>query len=110
MKARDDLDVHSLVNALKALANPTRLRILHWLKDPELHFGDYEQDVDRREVGICVQTLQEKTGLAQSTISSYMHTLQQSRLVLPTRVGRWTYYRRNDPRLSELAHVIDGDL
>ncbi|MEN1565502.1 transcriptional regulator, partial [Pseudomonas aeruginosa] len=36
--------------ALKALANPTRLAILNWLKDPRTVFP--EQEVDPETVGV----------------------------------------------------------
>jgi hypothetical protein len=43
----------ALIDALKALANPVRLEIVQWLRDPEAAFADYEPIADRAEVGAC---------------------------------------------------------
>lgn len=53
--------------ALKALANPTRLAILNWLKDPRTVFP--EQEVDPETVGVCVSIIQERTGLSVNDIA-----------------------------------------
>ena len=92
-----------LVDVLKALANPTRLQIMQWLKEPVESFADYEPIADRRTVGVCVTHLQAKSGLAQSTISSYLSTLERAGLVTSTRVGKWTHYRRDDAQIERLV-------
>ena len=92
-----------LVDVLKALANPTRLQIMQWLKEPVESFAEYEPMADRRTVGVCVTHLQAKSGLAQSTISSYLSTLERAGLVTSTRVGKWTHYRRDDVRIARLT-------
>ena len=96
-----------LVEVFKALGNPARLQIMAWLKDPDLHFGVYAPLADRHLVGVCVTHIQAKSGLAQSTVSSYMSTLERAGLVRSTRVGKWTHYRRDEERLAELAWAID---
>ncbi|MFE6521616.1 ArsR/SmtB family transcription factor [Streptomyces sp. NPDC057794] len=106
MTATADWDAARLVEAFKALGNPARLQIMQWLKDPEEHFREYEPIADRRSVGVCVTHIQAKAGLAQSTVSSYMSTLERAGLVRPTRVGKWTHYRRDEERLAQLARTI----
>ncbi|MFB9315601.1 ArsR/SmtB family transcription factor [Nocardioides plantarum] len=96
-----------LVETLKALGNPTRLQIMEWLRTPEQSFSEYEPIADRAEVGVCVTHLAAKTGLAQSTISTYMATLERAHLVSATRVGKWTHYRRNDTRVEELLAQLE---
>jgi DNA-binding transcriptional ArsR family regulator len=95
-----------LIEVFKALGNPARLQIMQWLRDPETNFSEYEPIADRRSVGVCVTHIQAKSGLAQSTISSYMSTLERAGLVHPTRVGKWTHYRRDEQRLAQVAHAI----
>lgn len=95
-----------LIEVFKALGNPARLQIMRWLKDPEAHFGEYEPIADRQSVGVCVTHIQAKSGLAQSTVSSYMSTLERAGLVRPTRVGKWTHYRRDEDRLAQVARAI----
>lgn len=99
-----------LVDALKALANPTRLQIMEWLRTPEESFAEYEPIADRATVGVCVTHLAAKTGLAQSTISTYMGTLERAGLVEATRVGKWTHYRRHDARVTELLARVESSI
>ncbi|WP_423464172.1 ArsR/SmtB family transcription factor [Promicromonospora sp. MS192] len=94
------------VEALKALANPARLQIMDWLRDPHGEFAQWEPIADRDEVGVCVSHLQAKSGLAQSTISSYMATLERAHLVRSTRIGKWVHYKRNEDTLSRLAEML----
>ena len=99
-----------LVETLKALSNPTRLQIMEWLRTPEQSFSEYEPIADRAEVGVCVTHLAAKTGLAQSTISTYMATLERAHLVRSTRVGKWTHYRRDDAQVGDLLEQLEAHL
>jgi ArsR family transcriptional regulator len=110
MSATARLDPDDLIEVFKALGNPARLQIMRWLKDPEAHFGAYEPIADRRTVGVCVTHIQAKAGLAQSTVSSYMSTLERAGLVRPTRIGKWTHYRRDEERLAQVARAIGTTL
>ncbi|MER6936382.1 metalloregulator ArsR/SmtB family transcription factor [Nocardioides sp. NPDC127514] len=95
-----------LIEVFKALSNPVRLQFLEWLKDPEQHFSEYDPIADRQSVGVCVTHIHAKSGLAQSTVSNYMSTLERAGLVRSTRVGKWTHYRRDHERLAQLAGSI----
>jgi ArsR family transcriptional regulator len=97
-----------LLELCKALANPTRLRILGWLRDPEVHFEPQTDAMD--EVGVCVKQIQEKAGISQSTASQFMTTLQRAGLVKSQRIGPWTYYRRDEARVAELADLLRTEL
>ncbi|WP_141579205.1 helix-turn-helix transcriptional regulator [Actinomadura sp. WMMA1423] len=101
-----ELGADELIEVFKALGNPARLQIMQWLKAPEEHFGEWEPIADREAVGVCVTHIQAKAGLAQSTVSSYMSTLERAGLVRPTRVGKWTHYRRDEERLARLAEAF----
>ena len=76
-----------VVVALKALSNPARLQVMEWLRDPHSAFAEYEPIADRDEFGVCVTHLAAKSGLAQSTVSTYMAALERAGLVTSTRVG-----------------------
>ena len=93
-----------LLEVFKALANPTRLQIMSWLRDPAQHFAPQADPMD--EVGVCVKQIQEKAGISQSTASQFMSVLQRAGLVQGTRVGPWTYYRRNESRVAEVADLL----
>lgn len=90
---------------LKALNNPSRLEILGWLKDPEANFPPHGE-VEGFDHGVCVAFIQEKSGLSQSATSQYMSLLHQAGLVIPTRIGRYTYYRRDEEAIAAFAKYI----
>jgi DNA-binding transcriptional ArsR family regulator len=99
-----------LLRALRALANPMRLQVLSWLRDPKRHFAAEEAIADPVEVGVCVSHIQAKAGLAQSTVSAYMAELERAGLVQATRVGKWTHYKRDEQRIAELVAVLRDTL
>lgn len=102
-------DDRDLIAVFKALSNNARLQILQWLKEPEKNFP--MQDVaDVREVGVCVTLIQSKVGLSQSTVSQYLAELQKANLVSVTRIGQWTYYKRNEKGIAALAGHIKRNL
>jgi DNA-binding transcriptional ArsR family regulator len=105
-----ELGAEDLLEVFKALGNPARLQIMQWLKDPDTHFREYEPIADRGSVGVCVSHIQAKAGLAQSTVSAYLSTLERAGLVHPTRVGKWTHYRRDEDRLAQVAGAIGTTL
>lgn len=79
-----------------------------WLENPEGEFAEWEPIADRREYGVCVSHLQAKSGLAQSTISSYMAVLERAGLVSSTRIGKWTHFKRNDTAISQLVAILSN--
>lgn len=97
------------IQIIKALSNPTRLEILQWLKSPKEHFPPH-QEVKGFEQGVCVAFIQGKTGLSQSATSQYMAILHQAGLVIPTRIGKWTYYRRNEETILAFAEYVKTSL
>lgn len=98
------------IEIFKALSNKTRLQILTWLKEPEKHFPDHKTSCDQNNLGVCVGHIQQKAGLTQSTISEYLSLLQRAGLVTATRMGQWTYYKRNDAAFEALSKLISSDI
>ena len=98
-----------LVELSKALANETRMDIMRWLREPEANFRPHKDGKDFSD-GVCAQLIQEKTGMSQSTVSHYLSVLQRADLVIAERIGKWTYYRRNDGTirryLSQLQLIL----
>jgi DNA-binding transcriptional ArsR family regulator len=99
--AMDQLEI------FKALSNKTRLQILQWLKEPEKYFTAKECCFAH---GVCVGEIQQKAGLTQSTISEYLSVLQRAGLIESTRIGQWTYYKRNEAAFNTLAQIIEKEL
>ncbi len=65
-----------LVDRLKALAHPVRLRILAMLRGGEL----------------CVCEITEVVGLAASTVSQHLSDLRRAGFVTERKEGRWVHY------------------
>ncbi|MFK9120339.1 ArsR/SmtB family transcription factor [Peribacillus frigoritolerans] len=97
------------LNIFKSLSNEARLQILEWLKDPTAHFGP-QDGIDLIEVGVCVSQITEKLNMTQSTASQYLSTLQRAGLIKATRIGKWTYYKRDEEAIKNLGLYIQTDL
>ncbi|MES2317439.1 MAG: helix-turn-helix transcriptional regulator [Pseudomonadota bacterium] len=90
----------------KALANPVRRDILHWLKEPQVHFAHQQHPL---ELGVCAGLIDARSGLSQSTVSAHLATLQRAGLVHSQRVGQWIYYKRNEDTIQAfLDHMNQG--
>jgi len=96
----------------KALANPVRLSIMEWLKKPDFHFPPMSH-LPEEEKGlgyVCVGAIQAKGQITQSTASSFLSMMKKSGLLTSKRIGQWTYYRRNETFIQEVARYIGSDL
>ena len=84
----------TLARLFAALADPTRLRLLHLM--------------DGREVCVChfVGLL----GLSQPKISRHLAYLRRAGLVCPRREGKWMHYRLETPQDPGAAAVLQAAL
>ncbi len=73
-----------LVRVLKALADETRLRMLHLLKEREL----------------CVCEIEEVLDIQQSNASRHLDKLRNAGLVSSEKRAQWVYYRMNEETLQ----------
>jgi len=80
----------AILKSLRALSDPTRLRIVALLERNEL----------------SVNELQEITQLGQSRISTHLGLLQESGLLESRRDGKRTFYRIADPMQGEAREFI----
>ncbi len=88
---------------LKAVADPTRRRILELLKQR----GGCSLDLVRAsEAGMCVCDLQAQLGLTQPTITYHLQRLREAGLITTRRIGRWLYCRRNEEALHRLGQRL----
>ncbi len=90
---------------LKAVASERRLQILEWLKDPEANFPSQEHGDPGRH-GACNLFIVDKLGISQPAASRHLKLLLDAGLITATRRRGWTYYRRNDDAIAELARRI----
>jgi ArsR family transcriptional regulator, arsenate/arsenite/antimonite-responsive transcriptional repressor len=92
-----------LIQSLKALADPTRLKILKILKQKGCcSIG--------KPVGMCACDIEEQIKLSQPTISHHMAVLKKAGLVRAQKQGLWMWYRRNDKFLKALAGTVSDSL
>jgi ArsR family transcriptional regulator len=99
----------SIEAALRALASDKRLQILEWLKEPRTHFppqveGDLVKD------GVCGVFIAEKLGVSQPTASEHLKVLAQAGLIRGKRIKQWTFYKREEARISELKRAISKSI
>ncbi|WP_159990410.1 ArsR/SmtB family transcription factor [Pelistega ratti] len=96
------------LDIFKALSNEYRLQMLLWLKNPQQHFTakQLESEAVNFDGGVCVGSITEKAGLAQSVVSSYLNALKQVGLVETQRVGKWTYYRYNASAINQFIENL----
>ncbi len=95
MKEIDEEDSTSEVDIFKAVADPSRLRILKLLREGELCVCEIMTALDRR----------------QSTTSHHLSVLKDAGLVKERRDGKWSYYRLADGAVIEMlkqARALKG--
>lgn len=83
-------EIEELLRGLRAITDPTRLRVLQALRGGEVRSSDLEQAL----------------GLPQSLLSHHLQVLRQAGLVISRRGtsdGRWIYSRLNHTQLSRLS-------
>lgn len=76
--------MNDLSDKLKILADPTRLKILEFLRDPIRSWCS-------RDDGVCGCDL-DFLGFSQPTISHHMKLLEEAGFVSAERRGRWVFY------------------
>ena len=89
----------------KCLSNHTRVQIMEWLKEPEEHFPPHKT-LKHFNDGVCVTYIQEKAGLSQSTISTYLTNMEKCGLLISTRHGKWSYLNRNEQLIEEYSRFL----
>ncbi|KRW90671.1 transcriptional regulator [Alicyclobacillus tengchongensis] len=80
------MEFDQLADALKALGDPTRLKIIALLQTRDC----------------CVCELVPIFGISQPAVSKHMSRLKTSGLVKETRKGMWVFYSLNRDRLEEI--------
>ena len=94
MPALTEEEAVTQARLLKALADPTRLRILSLL--------------GRHEGEVCVFEIVESFTLEQPTISHHLRILRDAGLVDCRKKGLWAYYYVRREALNRAQEVING--
>jgi DNA-binding transcriptional ArsR family regulator len=93
--------------ALKALANPVRRKILSGLKTPEQNFPGQEHPYT---LGVCAQRIEAVCGLSQSTVSAHLAVLHQAGLLTSHKIGQWVFYRRDETVITAFLNHLSESL
>jgi ArsR family transcriptional regulator len=87
----DARDTYKQARTLKAVADPTRLKIIKALKQHEL----------------CVCELMLLLDAQQSSVSHHLRILKDANLVVERRQGKWTLHHLAGNRLGTLLEALD---
>ena len=82
-------DLTAMTNIFKAMGDPTRLRILHALREGEM----------------CVCDLAALSEVSESAVSHQLRRLRDLSLVTPRRQGQMLFYSLNDEHVATLLQV-----
>jgi len=85
-------DVKRRSYALKALADPVRIKILHLLKNRPM----------------CTCEIMVALDLTEPNASHHLNLLERNGLVSSEKMGKWVFYKLNKPELQRLASTITG--
>ncbi|WP_218094126.1 ArsR/SmtB family transcription factor [Paenibacillus solanacearum] len=84
------MEFETIADILKALADPTRLKILSLLRIRDC----------------CVCELVPIFNISQPAISKHVSRLKSAGLVRETRKGQWVFYSINEKRLEEMGYAL----
>ncbi len=98
-----------LAGALRAIANERRLQVLEWLKDPRKYFPP-QIDGDLVKDGVCGNFIAEKLGVSQPTASEHLRVLVSAGLLRAKRIKQWTFYKRDEAHIKEIARSVVRDV
>ncbi|WP_205944453.1 ArsR/SmtB family transcription factor [Pelagibius litoralis] len=97
------------IEQTKALASEARMKVLDWLKEPLRHFS-HQETGDPAEIGVCVTLIADKLGMSQPTVSRHLELLRRADLVEVNRIGRWSFFSRNEAGLSDYRNWLHDNL
>lgn len=93
--ALESADADRLAKLFKAVADPTRLRLLSLV-------------TARPDKEACVCELIEPVGLSQGTVSHHLRVLVDAGILTREQRGKWAYYAVVQERLNALAAALTG--
>lgn len=91
----DATDADELALALKAVADPVRLRLLHHIAGAP-------------DTTVCACHLPAALGITQSTLSHHLQRLVQAKLIAREQRGKWAHYSLNAPVVARLIQALEG--
>ena len=96
--------IEELSETLKALSDPTRLRLIGLLKRPKENLANDECCNGRGFY--CVNALAQLLGVSQSAVSQHLRILRQVHLVRGIRHGKFMHYIVDDEGLEKFNEIL----
>ncbi|OWT32594.1 hypothetical protein BGI41_06835 [Methanobrevibacter sp. 87.7] len=90
-KIPKDDEIENEAEIIKALADPTRLKIVYILSETN---------------ELCVCQILETLNKSQSTISHHLNILKKAKIVNWTKKGQWIYYSLKNPGIINGLNII----
>ncbi|WP_341962630.1 helix-turn-helix domain-containing protein [Pseudomonas sp. RC10] len=97
----------NLDTAFKAMAHSVRRDILDWLKNPDICFPDQKHG---RELGVSAGQIDERAGLAQSTVSAHLSILQRAGLISCRKSGACHSFKRDEKAIQAFVQLMSDKL
>jgi DNA-binding transcriptional ArsR family regulator len=94
---------------IRALASPVRRNILSLLKEPCLNFPQNDKNIGNED-GVCVDNIVKTVGLAQSTVSAHLATLERAGFLSSVAYGKWTYFSRAEATISRFLKDLRANV
>jgi DNA-binding transcriptional ArsR family regulator len=98
-----DANLQKLSDIFKALADPTRLRLLKLLSGQSVVFCGGNCD---GRAFLCVGALAEKLSVTQSAVSQHLRILRQAGLVKGERKGTFMHYSIDDEGIGKYRTLV----
>jgi ArsR family transcriptional regulator len=92
MEQIDEDNVKKQSYVLKALADPTRIRILHLLKKRPM----------------CTCEIMVALDLTEPNASHHLNLLERNDVIKSERTGKWIFYKLQRPTIKEAVNAITG--
>jgi DNA-binding transcriptional ArsR family regulator len=112
----DEIEQHA--NLFKALADPTRLKLMRLLGQNVAHHGHAEDQARDcppphecdGHAFLCVNALAHRLDVTQSAVSQHLRVLRQAGLVRGVRRGTFVHYSPDPEGLAEIKAALGETL
>ena len=102
--------IEHLADKLKALADPTRLKLVRLLVQNSPEVGAGGAEVCNGTGFLCVNALAHRLGITQSAVSQHLRVLRQAGLVNSERRGSFVHYRLDSEGLVGVQTALRATL
>ena len=103
-------EIEQLAETLKALADPTRLKLVQLLSQNSPGASACGTETCNGRGFLCVNALAHRLGITQSAVSQHLRVLRQAGLVNSDRRGSFVHYSLSSEGLAEVQEALQSAL